>query len=262
MEDDNDRRARSALTSHYDREWRGTPAAQPYVKLWSFPGSAAAAVDEALGDVTGLRVLDLASGAGAHALGLATAGARVVATELSLSGLQSLARAAAGHRQPPRGVLCDARRLPFADASFDLVTGENFLMYVTADAVFAECSRVLRPGGRLVLLEPTAHHPLLRWYRRLASPYRRTGPRYFSLDQVPLAGRTFSSVRHQSFYLLALLALPVAALPPLFRVAFRLLDQIDHWLFRRWPRLRYFGWLAVITCDKRAASASPSLAPE
>jgi demethylmenaquinone methyltransferase/2-methoxy-6-polyprenyl-1,4-benzoquinol methylase len=51
-------------------------------------------------------------------------------------------------------VQADAQALPFEDASADVITCgfalRNFASLVEA---FAECARVLRPGGRLALLE-------------------------------------------------------------------------------------------------------------
>ena len=49
----------------------------------------------------------------------------------------------------------DAGRLPFKDQSVDVLTGHSFL-YLLPDRTLAlrECLRVLRPGGRLVLMEP------------------------------------------------------------------------------------------------------------
>jgi demethylmenaquinone methyltransferase/2-methoxy-6-polyprenyl-1,4-benzoquinol methylase len=49
---------------------------------------------------------------------------------------------------------CDAQRLPFPDASFDCVTVAFGLRNMTRkDAALAEMRRVLRPGGRLLVLE-------------------------------------------------------------------------------------------------------------
>jgi ubiquinone/menaquinone biosynthesis C-methylase UbiE len=51
----------------------------------------------------------------------------------------------------------NAAQLPLTDASVDACTGHSFL-YLVDDrkAVLSEAWRVLRPGGRLVLMEPSA----------------------------------------------------------------------------------------------------------
>ncbi|MBX9245060.1 methyltransferase domain-containing protein, partial [Actinotalea ferrariae] len=61
----------------------------------------------------------------------------------------------------PAMVQADARRLPFADASFDVAfTAFGAVPFVPdADAVHREVARVLRPGGRWVF---AVTHPL-RW---------------------------------------------------------------------------------------------------
>ena len=51
----------------------------------------------------------------------------------------------------------DATRLPFPSASLDAVTTHSFLYFVPDRAtVLAECLRVLRAGGRLIAMEPSA----------------------------------------------------------------------------------------------------------
>ena len=52
-----------------------------------------------------------------------------------------------------RAQVADVHELPFADASFDAVLMFHTLTYAEQPArALAECARVLRPGGRLVLL--------------------------------------------------------------------------------------------------------------
>jgi len=49
----------------------------------------------------------------------------------------------------------DAQRLPFSDASFDLVTCQTVLIHVAnPGAVIAEMTRVTRPGGLVLAVEP------------------------------------------------------------------------------------------------------------
>jgi demethylmenaquinone methyltransferase/2-methoxy-6-polyprenyl-1,4-benzoquinol methylase len=53
-------------------------------------------------------------------------------------------------------VLGRAERMPFADGSFDMVTMGYALRHVTSlEETFQEFRRVLRPGGRLLILEVT-----------------------------------------------------------------------------------------------------------
>jgi len=52
-----------------------------------------------------------------------------------------------------RAQVADAHALPFADASFDSVLVFHTLTYAeNPGRVLKECARVLRPGGRLVVL--------------------------------------------------------------------------------------------------------------
>lgn len=115
-----------------------------------------------LGDVAGRRVLEVGAGAAQCSRWLAGAGAEVVATDVSAGMLARSRRIDAG--RPGRAVplvQCDARRLPFPDASFDVAfTAFGAIPFVPdAARVHAEVARVLRPGGRWVF---SVTHPI-RW---------------------------------------------------------------------------------------------------
>ncbi len=57
---------------------------------------------------------------------------------------------------PGRRIVGDATLLPFADATFGVALVKEFAHHVAdKDRLFAEVNRVLRPGGLLVLIEPT-----------------------------------------------------------------------------------------------------------
>jgi SAM-dependent methyltransferase len=114
-----------------------------------------------LGDARGRRVLEVGCGAAMCSRWLAARGARPVALDLS-GGMLGQARAGAdrtGIAVPL--VQADARRLPFADASFDIAfTAFGAVPFVADSArVMREVARVLRPGGRWVF---ATTHPM-RW---------------------------------------------------------------------------------------------------
>jgi demethylmenaquinone methyltransferase/2-methoxy-6-polyprenyl-1,4-benzoquinol methylase len=109
----------------------------------------------------GSTVLDLACGTGDLCRELASAGHAPVGIDLSF-GMLAAARTRAPLAQ------ADALRLPVRAGSADGVTcGFALRNLVALPPFLAELARVLRPGGRIALLEvATPHNRLLRWGHR------------------------------------------------------------------------------------------------
>ncbi len=105
----------------------------------------------------GERVLDVASGSGDLALAFSRQvgpQGQVWLTDINGSMLKRGRDRLldAGHLGPV--VQCDAEQLPFPDARFDCVSVGFGLRNMThKDGALAEMARVLRPGGRLLILE-------------------------------------------------------------------------------------------------------------
>ena len=129
----------------------------------------------------GTRLLEIGAGTGAG-LGFSAAGAEVVAVEPS-PAMAARARARAGSAATV--VEACAEVLPFADGSFDCAIATlTWCSVADPPAAFAEVRRVLRPHGRLFLLE----HVHLAWQpgrrlQTLAAPAWRRVAQGCRIDQ-------------------------------------------------------------------------------
>jgi ubiquinone/menaquinone biosynthesis C-methylase UbiE len=104
------------------------------------------------------RALDVATGGGHTALALAPHVAAVMVTDLTPTMLATARNHLSGNGVVNADyVVADAERLPFLDASFDLVT-VRIAPHHFADirAACGELARVLRPDGRLVMIDNVA----------------------------------------------------------------------------------------------------------
>ena len=112
-------------------------------------------VRKIIGSTSDIRVLDVATGTGRFSLALAKTGLDVTAIDLTANMLQ-VARHKARYNQIT-GLhfrLANARRLPFADDTFDAVVSMRFLHLIPEDMqkdFVREMIRVLKPSGLLIL---------------------------------------------------------------------------------------------------------------
>lgn len=99
---------------------------------------------------TDALIVDIAGGAGRHAIPLARAGRTVVVVDFVVTALE----AARSHEHTLLAAAADVRMLPLAEASVDAVVCVSFL----DRTVFASLAKTLRPGGSLVYETFTQRH--------------------------------------------------------------------------------------------------------
>jgi demethylmenaquinone methyltransferase/2-methoxy-6-polyprenyl-1,4-benzoquinol methylase len=140
----------------------------------------------ALGLPAGSEVLDLCCGTGDQAVALQSRGARVAAADFCIPML-ALARhkfARPDKTPRPRPLAADALALPFPPRRFEGATVSFGLRNVSdLDAALRQIAGVLRPGGRLVVLEFAV--PRLQPLKGLYLSYFR--------HVLPFIGRLFSA---------------------------------------------------------------------
>jgi SAM-dependent methyltransferase len=139
------------------QEWTGEATVTAWRKwqaqIAAFTRGATEAILEAAQVRPGLRVLDLACGVGDPALTIAAEVApsgRVTATDMG-PGMMSLAEELARKKGLTNIEFreANAESLPFADASYDVVTCRFGIMFFPdLGKALRECLRVLKPGGR------------------------------------------------------------------------------------------------------------------
>ena len=148
---------------------------------------------DALALPSGSLVLDLACGTGDLSRLALRRGYRVVGTDLSAGMLK-----ANGAATPLAEA--DGSDLPFLDGSFDgLVCGYALRNFTDLAGTFAEAARVLRPGGRLAVLEVDTP----------SAPLWRAGYDLWFTKAVPVLGAALSDKDAYSY-----LPQSVAYLPP------------------------------------------------
>lgn len=109
------------------------------------------------------RVLDVGCGTGFATTALLERAGAVHALDQSVHQLEQ-AWAKFGKRGPVSFYVGDAERLPFRDGAFDVVWSSGSIEYWPDPvATLAECRRVTRPGGAVLVVGPDApRNPVFR----------------------------------------------------------------------------------------------------
>ncbi|MBN9264683.1 MAG: methyltransferase domain-containing protein [Hyphomicrobium sp.] len=200
--------------------------------------------------VFGKRVLDVGCGDGLLSARLAQEGAQIIGIDNDPRMLDAARRRAGGAKFRPTFVGGSAEALPFPDGLFDIVVAITVLCLLSdPEKAFREMSRVLRPGGRIVIGE-LGRHSLWAAKRRVAgwfgsitwrSARFRTSGDLKELAQA--AGLEVEAIRGAVYY------------PPCNRCA-RWLARFD----RRLSRLTTFG-AAFVALAARKPHPSAEVRP-
>jgi 2-polyprenyl-3-methyl-5-hydroxy-6-metoxy-1,4-benzoquinol methylase len=113
--------------------------------------------------VSGKQVLEIGCGMGTHAEMLLRNGARLTAIDQTTLAVESTRRRLELKQLDARVLLQDAEKLTLPDRSFDVVWTWGVIHHSSStEQCVSEISRVLRPGGRLMMM--VYHRPSLVYY--------------------------------------------------------------------------------------------------
>jgi SAM-dependent methyltransferase len=226
---------------HFDRLVGETGDFNPLTaRAWS---TLARRFAEAMPGSEPLRVLDVGCGTG-HSRRIYESRSRAYfGLDVSLVSLQMARR-----RFPGGWLRGDAFRLPFADASLDVVAFSSVLHHLPdRPAALREAHRVLRAGGGVFAFDPNVLHPAMALFRHPRSPLY--DPRGVSPDEQPLLPsalrRDFAAAGFGAIRQRCQSDLPYRAVSPRgLDALLPLYNRLD-WLWEKSALGRWFGSFAI-----------------
>ncbi|MGC1484405.1 MAG: class I SAM-dependent methyltransferase [Candidatus Acidiferrum sp.] len=204
-----------------------------------------------LGDVRDKVILDIGSGHGSCALGLAKRSAHVTSIDISPELIEGCRKRASANGLAAEFEVMNACALGFADASFDMVVAARTVHHLPDVAEFyREAHRVLKLGGVLLLLEPQKYNPFVEIGRK----FIRSGPEWRTSTEHPLVPKdlrmiktVFGNFETKEFEFLtsACLIFKMLGMNWLHRASTRLMRPLDN-VIRLVPIFRPLYWQVVV----------------
>lgn len=119
------------------------------------------------------RVLDIGVGEGQSSALMARAGAQVTGIDVSSEALERARELARRSGVTPEFIRMAGEELHFPDGSFDAILCMSAYHHMDLERATREFVRVLRPGGRVVMIEPLATNPPAWCYRHVGRLFAR-----------------------------------------------------------------------------------------
>jgi ubiquinone/menaquinone biosynthesis C-methylase UbiE len=192
------------------------------------------------------HVLELGCGLHSKMWDLLERGVQVTAIDISAVAIE-----AAEEEYRRRGLsggrfmVMNAEALELPDDTFDAITGSGIIHHLDLARGVSECARVLKPGGRLILIEPMGHNPAVNLYRRRTPDQRTEDEHPLLMADFEAMRGYFEHVRVDFYHFLSLASLAVSG-TKVFPSAIEKMDRLDRWVFAKVPSARRMAWMSVI----------------
>ena len=139
-------------------------------------------------------------------------------------------------------------RLPYGDNEFDLVYGTGILHHLQIDQCLNEISRVLKPGGRLLFIEPLGTNPFINFYRYLTPGSRSKDEHPLLKEDFDNINRKFSKMEIKYYGFFTLVFFPFYKNPKNSKF-FQILKSLDQYFFK-FRIFRKLAWSVLIIAEK------------
>jgi SAM-dependent methyltransferase len=202
-----------------------------------------------LSDAKNRYVLECGCGTGSNAIAFARHGAQVVAIDISEVAIGLAKENAIAQRVEVDFRAMNVEAMDFSDATFDMVCGRSILHHLRTNVALSEITRVLKPDGKAVFLEPMGHNVLVNLFRRLTPGLRTEDEHPLLMSDIRLAHIHFESVKAHFYHLTSLLALPLRNTPGFVPLVSRL-ETVDGLILKTVPWLSRYAWIVVLVLER------------
>jgi SAM-dependent methyltransferase len=190
------------------------------------------------------NLLEYGCGQGGFSFDWLSLGAAVTGIDISPEAVKEARRRAFERGYEANYYVRNAEETDFDDNHFDLVVGTSILHHLDVGNAYAEVSRILKPDGHAIFLEPLGHNPLINLYRRLTPSMRSEDEHPLKHRDIQLSKRFFSKVETSYYNLSTILAVPFRN-EESFGYTNKLLQSLDNLLFCL-PLVKRYAWMIVL----------------
>jgi SAM-dependent methyltransferase len=207
-----------------------------------------------IGTLEGKNVIEFGCGTGWFTRKLAKLGCKVWAFDISGEAVRRVREMPFSERLNNR-VQVDqmaGEKLDYESEIYDYVIGVAVLHHTDLEKSIKEIWRVLRKGGKAFFMEPLGHNPLLNAFRYLSPHLRSKDERPLRLEQLRQIKAIFPSLKHEEYFLTAILALGLypTGYTVLVLKARDMLHLIDKKILKICPGLRKYCWYTLLVMEK------------
>ena len=135
----------------------------------------------------------------------------------------------------------------FSDRKFDIVYGLGILHHLEFSKCINEISRILKPEGKLLFIEPLGTNPFINFYRKLTPKSRSKDEHPLVFKDFQIIKSSFKNVNIKYYGFLTLVFFPFYKSND--STIFKFLVKLDQFLFKI-KIFRYFAWSVLITAKK------------
>ena len=136
----------------------------------------------------------------------------------------------------------------FNSNNFDIIYGTGILHHLNMSMCLDEIKRVLKPGGKLIFIEPLGTNPLINLYRKLTPKSRSEDEHPLVKLDFDLIEKKFINTKLKYYGFLTLIFFPFYKSPKNSNI-FKFLKIIDQFLFKL-NIFKKFAWSVLIIAQK------------